>query len=177
MRITLVARAAFQVAVLICSPLAALSTAEADPGPNCALSTPTEKADCGTITMVIGARTTSLDPVFGGPSTDYQPMYVQHGLLYRYDENLEPRRDLVDGETISADGLTITHKLRQGAKYSDGSSVLAEDVVFAYERWKAAGHSSAFIAPRSLISSASESSSRCSAGNTESSCRMAPSSR
>jgi peptide/nickel transport system substrate-binding protein len=119
----------------------------ADPGPNCTLTTPTEKAECGTITMVIGARTTSVDPTAGGPSTDYQPMYAQQGLLYRYDANLVPRMDLIEGETIAPNGLTITQKLRRGAKYSDGSAVVADDAVFAYERWKAAGHSAAFIAP------------------------------
>jgi peptide/nickel transport system substrate-binding protein len=123
------------------------SPAGADPGPKCTLATPTAEAECGTITMVIGARTTSLDPTFGGPSTDYQPMYPQQGLLYRYDINLVPRMDLIEAETVSPDGRTITQKVRRGAKYSDGTPVLAEDAVFAYGRWKAAGHSSAFIAP------------------------------
>ena len=120
---------------------------QADPGPNCTLTTPTDKAECATVTMVIGARTTSLDPTAGGPSTDYQPMYPQQGLLYRYDINLVPRMDLIEAETISPDGLTITQTVRKGAKYSDGTPVLAEDAVYAYERWKAAGLSSAFIAP------------------------------
>lgn len=141
------ARGLLRSGVFIGSLLAGVTYAAADPGPNCTLTTPTEKADCGTITMVIGARTTSLDPVSGGPSTDYQPMYVQEGLLFRYDQNLVPRKDLVDTETISPDGLTITHKLRADAKYSDGSKVVAEDVVYALERWKTAGLSSAFIAP------------------------------
>ena len=137
--------------VLLASGLLAFAAgsapALAQPGPNCTLATPADKAECATIRMVIGARTTSLDPTSGGPSTDYQPMYVQHGLLYRYDENLVPRMDLVGSETKSPDGLTITQKLRAGVKYSDGSPVVAEDAVFAFERWKAAGHSSAFIAP------------------------------
>lgn len=133
--------------ILVGSLLAGLSVAAADPGPDCTLSTPADKAKCGTINMVIGARTTSLDPVAGGPSTDYQPMYVQEGLLFRYDENLVPRLDLAASEDISADGKTITIKLRDDAKYSDGTPVVAEDVVYALERWKEKGLSSAFIAP------------------------------
>lgn len=128
-----------------------IPAAVADPGPNCTLTTPADQADCDTITMVIAGRATSLDPTFGGPSTDYQPMYPQEGLLFRYDENLVPRMDLVASETISPDGRTITHKLRPDAKYSDGTAVLAEDAVFAYERWKASGLSSAFIAPISGV--------------------------
>jgi peptide/nickel transport system substrate-binding protein len=127
--------------------LAGASTAAASPGPKCTLQTPTADAECNTVTMAIGARTTSLDPSFGGPATDYQPMYPQQGLLYRYDQNLVPRKDLVGTETVSNDGKTITQQLRANAQYSDGTPVLAEDVVFAYERWKAAGISSAFIAP------------------------------
>ena len=134
-------------AVALGLALAASVPALANPGPNCTLATPTDKADCATVTMVIGGRTTSLDPVSGGFSHDYQPMYPQQGLLYRYDINLVPRMDLIEAETISPDGLTITQTIRKGAKYSDGTPVLAEDVVFAFARWRAAGISSSFIAP------------------------------
>jgi len=118
----------------------------ADPGPNCTLTTPADKAECGTITMVIAARTNSLDPANGGPNTDYQPAYPQQGLLYRQDENLVPRMDLIDAETVSTDGLTITQRLKRGVKYSDGTPVLAEDAVFTYKRWKESGISSAYVA-------------------------------
>lgn len=136
-----------QLGIVACIAFTGFSSAWADPGPRCTLTTPTATAQCGTITMAIGARTTSLDPTFGGPSTDYQPMYPQQGLLYRYDQNLVPRMDLIEAETVSADGLTITQKIRKGAKYSDGTPVVAEDAAFAFERWKTAGLSSAFIAP------------------------------
>ena len=112
-------------AVALGLALAASVPALANPGPNCTLATPTDKADCATVTMVIGGRTTSLDPVSGGFSHDYQPMYPQQGLLYRYDINLVPRMDLIEAETISPDGLTITQTIRKGAKYSDGTPVLA----------------------------------------------------
>jgi ABC-type transport system substrate-binding protein len=51
--------------------------------------------------------------------------------------------DLIEAESVSSDGLSITHTIKKGAKYSDGTPVLAEDVVFAYERWKTSGVSSA----------------------------------
>ena len=140
-------RAVILPATMIALSLAVSSATRAAPGPNCTLTTPADKADCQVITMVIGARTTSLDPTSGGPSTDYQPMYAQQGLLYRYDIDLVPRMDLIESETISPDGMTITQKVRKGAKYSDGTPVVAEDAVYAYERWKTAGLSSAFIAP------------------------------
>ena len=136
-----------RAALLICAVLGGVSGVIADPGPKCTLKTPSAEAECGTIRMVIGARTTSLDPTFGGPSTDYQPMYPQGGLLYRYDQNLVPRMDLIEAETVSPDGLTITQRIRKGAKYSDGTPVVAEDAAFAFQRWRTGGHSSAFIVP------------------------------
>ncbi len=140
---TLSLRQILRPAVVLGLALAFPLPAMANPGPNCTLTTPTEKAECLTVTMVIGARTTSLDPVSGGFSTDYQPQYPQQGLLYRYDINLVPRMDLIEAESVSSDGLSITHTIKKGAKYSDGTPVLAEDVVFAYERWKTSGVSSA----------------------------------
>ena len=128
-----------RTALLFCTVLGGASGVTADPGPKCTLKTPAAEAECGTISMVIGARTTSLDPTFGGPSTDYQPMYPQEGLLYRYDQNLVPRMDLIEAEAVSPDGLTITQRIRKGAKYSDGTPVVAEDAVFAFERWRTAG--------------------------------------
>ncbi len=120
--------------------------AKADPGPNCTLATPVASAQCGVLTMAIVGRTNSLDPANGGPNTDYQPAYPQQGLLYRQDQSLTPRMDLIEAETVSTDGLTITQTIRKGAKYSDGSPVLAEDAVLAYTRWKASGISSAYVA-------------------------------
>jgi len=131
---------------LLAGAISIPSTADANPGPKCTLTTPAAEAECGTITLAIAARTNSLDPNFGGPNTDYQPAYPQQGMLYRLDLDLVPRMDLIVSEDVSADGLTITQRIRPGAKYSDGSPVRAEDAVFAYERWKASGFSSAYIA-------------------------------
>ena len=128
------------------APLAFTPPAKADPGPNCTLTTPVASAQCGVITMAITGRTNSLDPANGGPNTDYQPAYPQQGLLYRQDQTLTPRMDLIQAETVAPDGLTITQTIRRGAKYSDGSPVLAEDAVLAYTRWKASGISSAYVA-------------------------------
>ncbi len=127
------------------SMIAGISLASADPGPNCTLATPAASANCGTITLAIAARTNNLDPAGGGPNTDYQPAYPQQGLLYRQDRNLVPQMDLIEAETVTPNGLTITQTLKRGVKYSDGSPVLAEDAVLAYTRWKASGISSAYV--------------------------------
>lgn len=137
--------AGLRLGLLAAATLAGFSLASADPGPKCTLATPAAEAECGTITMAISARTNSLDPANGGPNTDYQPAYPQQGLLYRQDLNLMPRMDLIEAETVSEDGLTITQTLKPGVKYSDGSPVVAADAVLAYQRWKESGISSAYV--------------------------------
>ncbi len=55
--------------------------------------------------------------------------------LYRWRDNpavLQPW--LAESHTVSADGLTYTFKLRQGAKFHDGAEVRAEDVRWSAER-------------------------------------------
>lgn len=61
--------------------------------------------------------------------------YFIGGRLYRLnmDWSIEPEMAEALPE-FSADGLTATVKLKAGLKYSDGTPVKAEDVVYAYER-------------------------------------------
>jgi peptide/nickel transport system substrate-binding protein len=55
--------------------------------------------------------------------------------LYGIDEKLQPQRQMVEGEEVSADGLTWTFRLRPGLKFHDGEPVLAQDVVASLNRW------------------------------------------
>ncbi|WP_373069373.1 ABC transporter substrate-binding protein [Gemmatimonas sp.] len=96
--------------------------------------------------MATVTKPTNLDPSKPRAVTDYQIMYPQQGLLWRLDQNLIPRMDLLKDEKVSKDGLTITSTLKSGLKYSDGTPVEARDVVTSFNRWKASGQSSSFIA-------------------------------
>ena len=49
--------------------------------------------------------------------------------LYGFDENLQPQRQMVEGEEVSQDGKTWTFKLREGLKFHDGEPVRSRDVV------------------------------------------------
>src|SRR6266566_2312757 len=57
--------------------------------------------------------------------------------LYGADEKLQPQRQMVEAEEVSADGLTWTFRLRPGLKFHDGEPVLAKDAVASINRWAA----------------------------------------
>jgi peptide/nickel transport system substrate-binding protein len=55
--------------------------------------------------------------------------------LYGVDDKLQPRRQMVEAEEVSADGLTWMFRLRSGLKFHDSEPVLARDVVASLKRW------------------------------------------
>src|SRR4249919_3641040 len=57
--------------------------------------------------------------------------------LYGFDEKLQPRRQMVESEEVSSDGLTWIFRLRSGLKFHDGEPVLAKDVAASLNRWAA----------------------------------------
>ena len=56
-------------------------------------------------------------------------------MLYSHDNSFTPRRQMVEGETISADGKFWQFILRPGLRFPDGESVFARDVVSILRRW------------------------------------------
>ena len=124
-----------------------MGAANAGTSSTCNLNSTVETAVCDEIVYGTLHRVGQLDRVSGsgtGGYTDLQMSYITGGLLYRFDEFLVPRRDLVERKTTSLDGLTVTLKLRT-INYSDGTPFVAQDVVVAYERWRASGASPSFI--------------------------------
>ena len=83
---------------------------------------------------------TNLDPhqIFDVPMMLYSLNTYDN--LYRYQGNPpELKPWLAESHTVSPDGKTWEFKLRQGAKFHDGSEITAEDVVYSFRRVLAIG--------------------------------------
>jgi len=149
-RVPVAAAAAALCLGLLAAVPAAVSAAPAAPAQtpkeNCTLKTPTDKAYCSNVTWAGPAKVASLDPVAPTPVFQWQARYISQGLLWRFDEDLQPRMDLLEKETVSKDGLTITSTLRANQKYSDGTPVTAADAVLGFERWRDSKNGASFIA-------------------------------
>ncbi len=75
-----------------------------------------------------------IDPVWAERNPDIWMVTNLYDTLLRNGEKgaLEP--GLAEKHAVSADGKTITLTLREGVKFSDGSALTTDDVVFSLER-------------------------------------------
>jgi peptide/nickel transport system substrate-binding protein len=96
------------------------------------------------ISQRLGARTLRFVPHADVANFDpiWTPAYIARnaGLLvwdtlYGVDSTLMPRRQMVESEDLSADGLTWTFRLRPGMTFHDGEPVRAKDAVASINRW------------------------------------------
>jgi peptide/nickel transport system substrate-binding protein len=110
----------------------AASAAGAFPAP--AIS---QGAAAKTLRFVPQANLANFDPIWGTQYVVRNASVLVWDTLYGVDEKLEPKRQMVESEEVSSDGLTWTFKLRPGLKFHDGEPVLAKDVVASLTRWTA----------------------------------------
>ena len=123
-----------------------LQPANAASGKNCNVKSVAKSADCDSVTYAALQRVGSLNAVSPvGGYTESQMSYIVQGQLYRFNADGFPAPDLVTSETISDDFLTITQSIRS-IKYSDGTPLVAADVVNSYKRWTASKQSASYIA-------------------------------
>ena len=93
----------------------------------------------GAFAEVVFNRGNSADPESLDPhktSTVYEANILRDlfmGLMV-HDAKAELQPGAAESHTVSADGKTYTFKLRQGALWSDGTPVTANDFVFAWRR-------------------------------------------
>ena len=94
-------------------------------------------AGAKTLRFVPQANLANFDPIWGTQYVVRNAALLVWDTLYGIDSKFQPQRQMVETETVSADGLTWTFKLRDGLKFHDGAPVTAKDVVQSLKRWQA----------------------------------------
>src|SRR5258708_3680438 len=92
----------------------------------------------GSLTLVLSADPPVLVSAFDTAQVTGQvPTKLLEGLL-GLDAELNPRPELAERWSVSADGRTLTFHLRRGVKWHDGADFTAADVAFsAMQVWRA----------------------------------------
>jgi peptide/nickel transport system substrate-binding protein len=101
------------------------------------LATPaiSQRAAARTLRFVPQADLANFDPVWSTTIVVRNAAELVWDKLYGIDDKLRLQRQMIEGEEVSADGLTWTFRLRPGLKFHDGEPVLARDVVSSLNRW------------------------------------------
>lgn len=90
-----------------------------------------------TLRLVPNADLANFDPIWSSAYVARNAGLLVWDMLYGVDSTLTPRRQMVEAEEVSTDGLTWTFRLRPGLKFHDGEPVLAKDAVASIDRWAA----------------------------------------
>src|SRR3954471_5837579 len=89
----------------------------------------------GTLVLARAGEVTNLDPHKVPAFTSARVFELVYSYLMRLDENLGVQPDLAESApTTSADGKTVTVKLRTGVKFHNGDSLTSADVKYTFDR-------------------------------------------
>ena len=88
----------------------------------------------GVLNAAIGGEPDQLDPHKTSAYYSFQVLENVYDTLVEPDADLKMVPSLATKWTTSADQLTWTFTLREGVKFSDGSPLTSEDVVYSFER-------------------------------------------
>ena len=94
-----------------------------------------QPAKTATLRFIPQANLTSLDPVWTTATVTGNHAYYVYDTLYAMGMDMQPRPQMAEGHTVSADGLTWRIRLRDGVRFHDGTPVLGRDCVASIKRW------------------------------------------
>jgi peptide/nickel transport system substrate-binding protein len=103
------------------------------------LATPaiSQRAAARALRLVPDADLANFDPVWTGAYNVRNAGLLVWDMLYGIDNTFTPRRQMVEAEEVSPDGVTWTFRLRPRLTFHDGEPVLAKDAVASINRWAA----------------------------------------
>src|SRR5438445_13868378 len=84
-----------------------------------------QRAAARTLRFVPQADLANFDPIWNTQYVVRNGAALIWDMLYGVDGNLQPRRQMVEAENVTADGLTWTFRLRPALTFHDGEPVLA----------------------------------------------------
>ena len=96
-------------------------------------ASPTPKTG-GVLRMGMQADPTALDPQKQSLTAIWKAVEHIYSSLTRVEPDLSIAPELAESWTVSDDGLTVTFKLRQGVTFHNGRVVVADDVVYSFQR-------------------------------------------
>lgn len=97
-------------------------------------STETTKQDKSIITVDLGSDVATVDPQLAEDSQSHRVTNDLFEGLTTSSQSNQIVAGLADKWDISPDGKTYTFHLRNGIKFSDGTPITANDVVYTYRR-------------------------------------------
>src|SRR5256886_15078529 len=151
LRLTSAAVLAFAVVVAACAPA----------GPAAQSASSGQPKRGGTLILVRSGEVTLLDPHKVPAFTSARVFELVYSYLMRLDENLGVQPDLAASmPTTSADGKTVTVKIRSGVKFQNGDPLTSADVKYTFDRiidTKTAAVARSFFTDVSTISAPDES--------------------
>src|SRR5213592_4133307 len=124
-RLTSAAILAFAVIVAACAPA----------GPAAKSPSSGQPKRGGTLILARAGEVTNLDPHKVPAFTSARVFELVYSYLMRLDENLGVQPDLAESvPTTSADGKTVTVKIRSGVKFHNGDPLTSADVKYTFDR-------------------------------------------
>jgi peptide/nickel transport system substrate-binding protein len=94
-----------------------------------------QRAAARALRLVPHADVANFDPIWSTAYIARNAGLLVWDTLYGVDAKLQVKRQMIEAEEVSTDGLTWTFRLRPGLKFHDGEPVLAKDAVASINRW------------------------------------------